>query len=141
MELKVKYLADTPELTYVDGKSDWVDLYAAEEIELKAGQHKLIPLGVAIQLPEGYEALVAPRSSAFKNWGILMTNSPGVIDESYCGNDDQWFMSVYATRDTIILKDSRVCQFRIIEHQPKLIITKVNSLGSTNRGGHGSTGI
>lgn len=141
MELKVKYLADIPNLIYIGGKSDWIDLYAAEDVVLKAGDHKLIPLGVAIKLPEGYEALVAPRSSTFKNWGIIQVNSPGVIDESYCGDEDQWYMSVYATRDIIVPKHARVCQFRIIEHQPRLEIVGVESIGNVNRGGIGTTGI
>lgn len=139
--IKVKYLADIEPLEKIEGeKSDWIDLRAAEDISLSKDEFKLIPLGVAIQLPEGYEAIVAPRSSTFKKYGIIQTNSIGVIDESYCGNDDQWYMPVYATRNTIIKKNSRICQFRIIKHQPELIFTEVDDLGNENRGGHGSTG-
>lgn len=139
--IKVKYLADIEPLEKIEGeKSDWIDLRASEDVLLSKGDFKLIPLGVAIQLPEGYEAIVAPRSSTFKKYGIIQTNSVGVIDESYCGNDDQWYMPVYATRDTVIKKNTRICQFRIIKHQPELIFTEVDDLGNENRGGHGSTG-
>ena len=139
--IKVKYLADIEPLEKIEGeKSDWIDLRVSEDISLSKDEFKLIPLGVAIQLPEGYEAIVAPRSSTFKKYGIIQTNSIGVIDESYCGNDDQWYMPVYATRNTIIKKNSRICQFRIIKHQPELIFTEVDDLGNENRGGHGSTG-
>ena len=97
MEIKIKYFSDDIErLRYIDGKSDWIDLRAAADVELKQGEFKLIPLGVAMELPKGYEAHVVPRSSTFKNFGILQTNSMGVIDESYCGDGDQWFMPAYA---------------------------------------------
>ena len=142
MELKVKYFTnDIEKLQYVEGKSDWIDLRAAEDVTLKAGEHKLIPLGVAIALPHGYEAHIAPRSSTFKKWGILQTNSVGVVDETYCGDDDQWMMTVYATRDTTIKLNDRICQFRIVEHQPPLTFTRVEHLSNENRGGFGSTGV
>ncbi|MBS7224841.1 MAG: dUTP diphosphatase [Clostridiaceae bacterium] len=142
MEIKIKYFSDEIErLRYIDGKSDWIDLRAAAEIELKAGEFKLIPLGVAMQLPAGYEAHVVPRSSTFKNFGILQTNSMGVIDESYCGDNDQWFMPAYAVRDTVIHVNDRVCQFRIMEHQPAISFDEVSALTGADRGGHGSTGI
>lgn len=141
MEIKIKYFTDKiDKLCYVDGKSDWIDLRAAETIELKAGEFKLIPLGVAMQLPEGYEAHVVPRSSTFKNFGIIQTNSQGVIDETYCGANDQWFFPAYALRDTIINTNDRICQFRIMEHQPKLVFVSDSLEGNTDRGGHGSTG-
>ena len=91
-------------------------------------------------LPEGYEAHVAARSSSFKKWGIIQTNTPGIIDETYCGDDDQWFMSIYATKDSVIEQYDRVCQFRIIKHQPKIKFNEVEKLNTKNRGGHGSTG-
>ena len=98
--IRIKYFSDViPPLTYVAGKSDWIDLYAAETITLKAGESTLIPLGVAIALPDGYEAHVAPRSSTFKNYGLIQTNGVGVVDWSYRGDNDQWYMPVYATRD------------------------------------------
>ena len=140
-EIKVKYYhEDMEELCYVDGKSDWIDLRAAQEVTLKAGEFRLIPLGVAMQLPRGYEAHLAPRSSTFKNYGILQTNSMGVVDCSYCGDNDQWHMPVYATRDVTIEKGARICQFRIVENQPKLNFVAVEHLNGPDRGGFGSTG-
>ena len=113
---------------------------AAKDVELKKGDFALIPLGVAMQLPEGYEAHVVPRSSTFKNFGIIQTNHQGVIDCSYCGDNDQWFMPVLAVRDTEIHKNDRICQFRIMENQPKILFTEVSALEGADRGGHGSTG-
>ena len=140
-EIKVKYFQeDMEELCYVAGKSDWIDLRAAQEVSLKAGEFRLIPLGVAIALPQGYEAHIAPRSSTFKNYGILQTNSVGVVDCSYCGDNDQWHMPVYATRDVTIEKGARICQFRIMKNQPQLHFTRVEHLDAHDRGGFGSTG-
>lgn len=140
-KIQIKYFTDKIEpLTYVDGKSDWIDLRAAEEVVLKAGEFKLIPLGVAMRLPKGYEAHVVPRSSTFKNFGIIQTNHFGVIDESYSGDNDQWFMPVYAVRDTQIHVNDRICQFRIMEHQPTICFEAVEKLDDTDRGGFGSTG-
>ena len=139
--IKIKYLSDRIEkLQYIENKSDWIDLRASEEVELKAGEFKLIPLGIAMELPEGYEAHIVPRSSTFKNFGILQTNSMGVVDESYCGDNDQWFFPALAMRDTVIHTNDRICQFRIVEHQPKIDFLEVTSLGNQDRGGHGSTG-
>ncbi len=140
-EIRIKYFTDKIErLTYIGGKSDWIDLRAAEDIVMKAGEFKLIPLGVAMELPEGYEAHVVPRSSTYKNFGIIQTNHMGVIDESYCGDNDQWFFAAYALRDTEIHVNDRICQFRIMEHQPALSFEEVETLGHEDRGGHGSTG-
>ena len=140
-EIKVKYFVDgIDELCYVAGKSDWIDLHAAEEITLKAGEFRLIPLGVAMQLPQGYEAHIVPRSSTFINYGILQTNSRGVVDCSYCGDNDMWRMPVYATRDVTIEKNARICQFRIMANQPQLSFVKVERLEGADRGGFGSTG-
>ena len=140
-EIKVKYFVDgIDELCAVAGKSDWIDLHAAEEVTLKAGEFRLIPLGVAMALPEGYEAHIVPRSSTFKNYGILQTNSMGVVDCSYCGDNDQWRMPVYATRDVTIEKNARICQFRIMKNQPELCFIRVEHLDGPDRGGFGSTG-
>ena len=140
-EIRIQYLDDSIEkLTYIDGKSDWIDLRSAMDVELKAGEFKLIHLGVAMQLPEGYEAHVVPRSSNYKNFGIIQTNHCGIIDCSYCGPDDWWYMPVYALRDTVIHKNDRICQFRIMENQPKLVFDEVEKLDGSNRGGIGSTG-
>ena len=142
MEIKIKYFTDEiDKLCYVDGKSDWIDLRAAKTIELKAGEFKLIPLGVAMAIPEGYEAHVLPRSSTFKNFGILQVNSQGIIDNTYCGPNDEWFYPVYAVRDTIIHINDRICQFRIMENQPKVTFIEDALEHNENRGGHGSTGI
>ena len=139
--IRIKYFTDKIEtLRYIDGKSDWIDLRAAEDVTLKAGEFKLIPLGVAMQLPKGYEAHIVPRSSTFKNFGIIQTNHQGVIDCSYCGDNDQWFMPVYALRDTQIHLNDRICQFRIMENQPKINFDEVEALDGTDRGGFGSTG-
>lgn len=129
-------------LKYVGGaeKSNWIDLRAAVDITLNKGELALIPLGVAMELPPGYEAIVAPRSGTLKNFGIIQTNSIGVIDESYCGDDDQWYFSAKAERDTTIKINDRICQFRIIEHQPELEFEEVAQLETPNRGGFGSTG-
>ena len=140
-KITIKYFTDKiDKLRYIDGKSDWIDLRAAQDVELKAGEFKLIPLGVAMQLPKGYEAHVVPRSSTFKNYGILQVNSMGVIDETYSGDKDQWFMPVYATRDTVIKTNERICQFRIMEHQPVIEFEERANLVGENRGGFGSTG-
>ena len=139
--IQIKYFTDEIEkLTYVDGKSDWIDLRAAKEMELKAGQYAMIPLGVAMKLPEGYEAHIVPRSSTYKNFGLIQTNHMGVVDESYCGDNDQWHMPVYALRDTVIHVNDRICQFRIMEHQPKIVFEEVEALSAPDRGGFGSTG-
>lgn len=142
VSIKVRYLSDQiDKLEYVGGeKSNWVDLRAAEDVELKAGESKLIPLGVAMQLPEGYEALVVPRSSTYKTWGIIQTNHVGVIDEKYCGDNDQWFFPAKADRDTVIRVNDRICQFRLFKHQPTIAFEAVESLGNEDRGGIGSTG-
>ena len=140
-KIKIKYHTDEIEkLRYIDGKSDFIDLRAAEDVQLKAGEFKLISLGVSMELPKGYEAHIVPRSSTFKTWGIIQTNSMGIVDESYRGDSDIWKMPVYATRDTTIHKNDRICQFRIIEHQPTIEFDEVEHLDGVERGGFGSTG-
>ncbi len=140
--IRIKYFTDkiTP-LAYLPGSSDWIDLRAAEDVEMKAGEFRLIPLGVAMQLPRGYEAHVVPRSSTFRNFGILQTNHFGIIDESYCGDGDQWYFPAYAVRDTQIHADDRICQFRIMEHQPAIRFETAEHLEGEDRGGFGSTGV
>ena len=139
--IKIKYFTDDIEkLDYIDGKSDWIDLRASEEVKLYAGEFALIPLGVAMQLPKGYEAHLVPRSSTFKTWGLLQTNSMGVVDGSYCGDNDMWRMPVYATRDVEIHVNDRICQFRIMKNQPKISFEEVEHLDNEDRGGFGSTG-
>jgi dUTP pyrophosphatase len=137
--IKIKYLRGVQKIERFN-VGDWIDLRAAEEVHLKAGEDKLIPLGVVMELPQGYEALVAPRSSTFKKCGIVMTNSIGVIDESYKGDGDEWHFPAYAVRDTVIHKNERICQFRIMAHQPLIHLKEVETMGNKDRGGFGSTG-
>ena len=137
--IKVRYHADIYPLEKTEA-GDWIDLRAAEDVEMKAGEYKLIPLGVSMQLPPGYEALVIPRSSTFKHWGILQTNSCGLIDNSYCGDDDIWYFPALATRDVLIEKNSRICQFRIQKKMKNVNFETVNTLNNVNRGGLGHSG-
>ena len=144
MKIRCKFFDKT---VYPDGlqkiggnRSDWIDLRSAEDVTLKKGEVYYIPLGVAIELPKGYEALVAPRSSTPKNFFVIMANSIGVIDETFRGDNDQWCMPAYAIRDTEIKKGERVCQFRIIEHQPEIEFEVVDHLGNKDRGGWGTSG-
>lgn len=140
MEIKIKYFdKDLIKIEKI-AKGDWIDLRSAEDIELKAGEFRVIRLGVGMILPEGYEAHVAPRSSTFKNFGIIQTNSIGIIDSSYCGEEDEWKMAAYALRDTVIRKNDRICQFRIVEKQPEFELVTVEHLKNESRGGFGSTG-
>ena len=143
LKIKVRYLTDMPHLQYIGDKSDWIDLRAAEDVDLSAGDHKLIPLGVAMKLPDGYEAHLVPRSSSFKNWGVLQTNGIGIIDNSYCGDNDQWMWSVFATRDAHIPAGSRVCQFRLVKkmaEESDIRFEATDHLSDKDRGGFGSTG-
>ena len=137
--IKIKYLRGVKPIERFN-TGDWIDLRAAEDITFKAGEYKMIPLGVCMQLPEGCEALVVPRSSTFKNYGVLLVNSVGVIDESFCGENDEWQFPALAMRDTIIHKNERICQFRIIRHQSLIHLVEVETLGNADRGGFGSTG-
>lgn len=139
ININIKYHTDIPNLRKIP-QGDWIDLYAGEYVSLKAGEYKLISLGVSMELPEGYEALVVPRSSTPKNFGIVCANSIGVIDNSYKGDDDIWRFPAYALRDTDIKKGDRICQFRIIKSQPELKFIPVTSLENESRGGIGSTG-
>ena len=139
MEILIKYHNPNLEKIRKVEKGDWIDLRAAETVALKEGEFRLISLGISVKLPKGYEAHIAPRTS-FKNWGILQVNGVGVVDESYCGEGDLWMMPVYATRDTVICENDRICQFRILKKMPALEITEVETLESPDRGGFGSTG-
>lgn len=141
LELKIKYHNDDLIRLKPLVNGDWVDLRAAEEVSLKAGEFKLISLGISVQLPKGYEAHIVPRSSTFMNFGIIQTNHYGVIDESYCGDNDIWKFPAYALRDTKIHVNDRICQFRLYEHQPSLELKEVSKLDGRDRGGFGSTGV
>lgn len=141
--IKIKYHTDITPIKFIGGadKSNWIDLRAAETVELKKGDLYYISLGVSMQLPEGYEAHVAPRSSTPKNFGIICANSFGIIDSSFCGDNDIWKFPCYAIRDTVIHKNDRICQFRIVKKQPDIEIVTVDKLNNPDRGGWGSTGI
>ena len=140
MKLQIKYHNEEIEKIKKIDKGDWIDLRAAEKVELKQGDFALISLGVSMKLPDGYEAHLAPRSSTFKTWGIIQTNSIGIVDNSYSGNNDIWKMRVYATRDTVINVNDRICQFRIMPKMPVLDVEEVDNLEGPDRGGFGSTG-
>lgn len=140
MKIQVKYHNNNiPKLKKIE-QGDLIDLYAAETVELKAGESCLISLGVSMKLPDGYKAQVYPRSSTFKTWGILQTNSVGQIDNSYSGDNDIWRYPVYATRDTVINEGDRICQFELVPIMEGIEIEVVDKLGDVNRGGFGSTG-
>jgi dUTP pyrophosphatase len=139
MKIQIKYFDGADKIQKIP-QGDWIDLKSRETVNLKKGDFRLINLGVAMQLPQGYEAHIAPRSSTFKNWGIIQVNSVGVVDASYCGDDDEWKMPVYATRDATIEKGDRICQFRIVEKQPMIEFNVVSHLDNENRGGFGSSG-
>lgn len=139
MKILMRYHGDVPPIEKLP-QGDWIDLRAAETVSMQAGEYRLISLGVSMKLPAGYEAHVAPRSSTFKKWGILMTNSVGVIDESYCGDNDLWYFSALAMRDTVIEKGDRICQFRLMKKMPDAEIETVEILTAPDRGGIGSTG-
>ena len=139
MKIKVKYFADIEPLEKID-KGDWIDLRAAADVTLKKGEYALIPLGMGMILPKGYEAHVAPRSSTYKHFKIILANSMGIIDNCYCGDNDQWHFPAIALEDTVIHKNDRICQFRIVEKQPPIEFETVKKLGDVDRGGLGSTG-
>ena len=140
-QIKIKYFTDKiDKLAYIDGKSDWIDLRASEEVTLKQGEFALVPLGVAMQLPKGYEAHIVPRSSTYKNFGVIQANHCGVVDGSYCGDNDMWRMPVIAMRDTQIHVNDRICQFRIMKNQPEILFEEVEHLEGKDRGGFGTTG-
>ena len=140
-EIKIKYHADIEHIKKIE-QGDWIDLRSAEDVKLEFGQFKIISLGVSMKLPDGYEAHVAPRSSTFKNFGVILVNGIGIIDNSYCGNDDIWMFPALCLKQegTVIHKGDRICQFRIAKKQPEIEFTEVENLDEKNRGGIGSTG-
>lgn len=140
MEIKIKY--HDPELPKLQAivNGDWIDMYAAETVALNAGEFGIIPLGVSMKLPEGYEAHLAPRSSTYKKWSILMANSVGVIDNSYCGENDVWGFAAVALADTVIRKGDRIAQFRIMKKMEPVEFIEVDCMEDESRGGFGSTG-
>lgn len=139
-KIKIKYFDKDIDKIKKINKGDWVDLRSAETIHLKKGEFHLVNLGVGMELPEGYEANIVPRSSTYKNFKVLQTNSFAVIDNSYSGDNDQWLYPVIAMEDTIINKNDRICQFRINKIQPQIEFEEIEHLNDVNRGSFGSTG-
>ncbi len=139
LTIKIKYHDDILPIDMFDN-GDWIDLRSAEDIDMSSGDFRLISLGVSMQLPEGYEAHIVPRSSTYKHWGIIQANHMGVVDNSYCGDDDIWKFPAIAIRDTTIYKNDRICQFRIVKKQPEFEFEEVDHLNGPNRGGFGTSG-
>lgn len=140
-KIKIKYFDDVIDKITITKIGDWIDLRSTESVILKQGEFAIIPLGVGMILPKGYEVHIVPRSSTYKNFGIIQTNHQGVIDNSYSGDNDEWKMPVLAMKDTHICKNDRICQFRIVKKQPKLKLKIVDKLNSIDRGGFGSSGV
>ena len=140
MDIRIKYHNPNLEKICAITAGDWIDLRAAETVELHSGEFRHISLGVSMKLPEGYEAHIAPRSSSFQKWGFLLVNSIGIIDNQFSGTNDIWKLAVYATRDAVIHENDRICQFRIMERMPEIAFVEVDTLDSQDRGGFGSTG-
>lgn len=141
LTIKIKYFDNEIDKIKKINQGDLIDLRAAETVHMKAGEYKLIPLGVGMKLPAGYKANVYPRSSTYKNFGIILANSVGQIDGSYCGDSDQWRFPAIALRDTTINKNDRICQFEIQKVQPAIEFEEVEHLDEYSRGGIGSTGV
>lgn len=140
-KIKIKYhVKELEKLRYIDGKSDWIDLRVAEEVKMKAGEFRLISMGISVELPKGYEMWILPRSSAFKNFGVIQTNAMGVVDESFCGDNDIIHMPILAMRDTEMHINDRIGQFRIAKHQAEIHFVEVEYLNHADRGGFGTTG-
>ena len=140
-KLKIKYhVKELEKLRSIDGKSDWIDLRVAENVSMKQGEYRLISMGISVEIPKGYEMLIVPRSSAYKNFGILQTNAMGVVDESFCGDNDIIHMPILAMRDTEIHINDRIGQFRLMPHQPEVHFIEVDHLDNEDRGGFGTTG-
>ena len=138
--IKIKYHNKNIEKVAAIQNGDWIDLRAAETVEMKAGEFRLISLGISMKLPEGYEANIVPRSSTFKKWGVLQVNSMGVIDNSYCGENDIWMFPALAIRNTTINEGDRICQFRIVKKMDDIEFIEVEHMEDEDRGGFGSTG-
>lgn len=140
-EIKIKFKDPSvyKEFNHIE-VGDWIDLRTNDIVTIKKGEFKMIDLGVAMELPVGFEAWVAPRSSTFKNFGLLQVNNIGIFDNSFKGNEDYWNFLVLATEDVTIPKGARICQFRIMENQPQIEFKVVDKLNNENRGGIGSTG-
>lgn len=152
MKIRIKYSEEATRLKKI-AKGNWIDVYANKDMFVKEGERAMIPLGFALELPEGWEGHLAPRSSTFKTWGIIQTNSVGVVDDTYIGDNDQWHMPVFCLqgkdtniadgveeKGTWIKKGDKVAQFRIMEVMPEIELEEVETFGNDDRGGFGSTG-
>lgn len=152
MKIRIKYFKDAIKLKKIE-KGNWIDIYANKDVFVKAKDRAMIPLGFALELPKGWEAHLAPRSSTFKTWGIIQTNSVGVVDDTYIGDNDEWHMPVYCLQakdveflDGVEQKGSwirhgdKIGQFRIMEVMPEIEFEEVDSFGNIDRGGFGTTG-
>ena len=154
MKIKIRRLRQV-KLPQIIKKGEWIDLYVPDydDVQINKGKCALINLGIAMKLPEGFEAIIAPRSSTPKNFNVLLANSIGIIDNSYSGNNDEWKFNAYAIEDTYIKNKERICQFRIQLSQKATIwqklkwlfssgveLVEVENLDSIDRGGFGSTG-
>lgn len=153
MKLRIKYFENATKLTKIT-KGNWIDVYANKDVFVEVNERAMIPLGFALELPNGWEGHLAPRSSTFKTWGIIQTNSVGVVDDTYIGDNDQWHMPVYCLqgKDNIIVdgvkksgtwikKGDKIGQFRIMEVMPNIEFEEVEHLENDNRGGFGTTGV
>ncbi len=141
LKIKIKYFDPELERLQKISVGDWIDLRCSEEVSLKKGQQFYIPLGVAMELPQNYEAWLTSRSSMAKKFNIQHSDDMGIIDSSYCGPNDMWKLPVIALEDTVIHKNDRICQFRIHEVMPEVELEEVAELTGPNRGGLGSTGV
>jgi dUTP pyrophosphatase len=139
LQIKVKYFNPKCKISKIE-IGDWIDLRSAIDVKYKANEFNLIPLGIAMELPKGYEAHVIPRSSTIRDYGIIEANSMGLIDESYKGDNDQWFFPAYSLVEGEIKAGERICQFRIVKKMPQVEIVEVKTLGNKDRNGIGSTG-
>lgn len=139
LSIKIKYHNDILPIDKFEN-GDWIDLRAAEDVYMRLGEFRLISLGISMKLPEGYEAHIVPRSSTYKHWGIIQANHMGVVDNSYCGDNDIWMFPAIAIRDATIYKNDRICQFRIVKKQPEIEFETVEHLDGKDRGGFGTSG-
>lgn len=152
MELRIKYFKGATKLKQIE-KGNWIDVYARKDVFVPEGERAMVPLGFALELPKGYEGHLAPRSSTFKTWGVIQTNSVGVVDDTYIGDNDEWMMPVYClqgkneilrgtgkNKGTLIHQGDKIGQFRIMESMPQIVFNEVESLENEDRGGFGTTG-
>lgn len=149
MKLRIKYFEGATRLQKI-AKGNWIDVYANKDVFIKLGDRAMVPLGFALELPQGWEGHLAPRSSTFKTWGIIQTNSIGVVDDTYIGDNDQWHMPVFCLQGkhieveeqgTWIRKGDKIGQFRIMEVMPEIEFEEVDTFGNSDRGGFGTTGV